>query len=324
MSRMATLFHLAHDRPWRALVVPAAGLARKVVPRRELGRRADRIVAEGEMDREALVRWLVEAGYLRVPVVEDPGSFAVRGALLDVWAPSSALPVRVELYGELVLSLRPFDPGEQKTRKDAPELKELWLPPAREAILDGRTTARARARISQLADAIDWPTTKTRALVDDVVCGRAFFGAEGFLPAYYEDLDPLLAYVPDDAVVVLDDPPSLTRAIRDELERAHDDPARTVRAFCPRRSSTAKRPSPRRLPPGRCSRCTVRRSPARPRAEWAPSRAPRTARRISRLATTRTSPAPSRRRARRRERMPGSRLSSAGSRTGASTASASS
>jgi transcription-repair coupling factor (superfamily II helicase) len=220
MSRMAVLSHLAHDRPWRALVVPATGLVRKVVPRRELGRRADRIEAESEIDREALVRSLSEAGYLRVPVVEDPGSFAVRGALLDVWPPSSDLPVRVELYGDLVLSLRSFDPTEQKTRKDAPDLKQVWLPPAREAILDGRTSARARTRITQLSDAIDWPTTKTRALVDDVVSGRAFFGAEGFLPAYYEDLDPLLAYVPDDAVVVLDDPPSLTRAIRDELERA--------------------------------------------------------------------------------------------------------
>ena len=57
-----------------------------------------------------------------------------------------------------------------------------------------------------LAESIDWPTMKTRALADDVANGRAFFGAEGFLPAYYDDLDPLLAHVPGDAVVVLEDP----------------------------------------------------------------------------------------------------------------------
>lgn len=220
MSRMATLFHLAHDLPWRVLLVPVAGLARKVVPRDALAKHARRVVAESEIDRDALVRSLSEAGYLRVPVVEDPGSFAVRGALLDVWPPSSELPVRVELYGELVLSLKAFDPLEQKTLKDAPDLKQVWLPPVREAILDARTIARARSRLAQLADAIDWPTTKTRALVDDVVSGRAFFGAEGYLPAYYDDLDPLLAYVPDDAVIVIDDPPSVTRALREELARA--------------------------------------------------------------------------------------------------------
>jgi transcription-repair coupling factor (superfamily II helicase) len=233
MSRMATLSHLAQERPWRVLSVPATALVRKVVPRKELARRADRIVAETEIDRDALVRALSEAGYLRVPVVEDPGSFAVRGALLDIWPPSSDWPVRVELYGELVLSLKAFDPVEQKTRKDAADLKEIWLPPAREAILDARTLARARARLTQLADAIDWPTTKVRGLLDDVLSGRAFFGAEGFLPAYYESLDPLLAYVPEEAVVVLDDPPSVTRALREELERARAD-ADVKRADGPR------------------------------------------------------------------------------------------
>ena len=223
MSRMATLSHLAHERPFRVLIVPATALSRKVVPRRELRARGDRIIAESEIDRDAVVRSLSEAGYLRVPVVEDPGSFAVRGALLDVWPPSSETPVRVELYGELVLSLKPFDPIDQKTSKDAAALKQLWLPPVREAILDGRTTARARSRVTQLADAIDWPTTKTRALVDDVVSGRAFFGAEGFLPAYYDDLDGLLDYVPADAIVALDDPPGITRAIREDIERARKD-----------------------------------------------------------------------------------------------------
>src|SRR5260370_23928593 len=131
MSRMATLFHLAHDRPWSVLVVPATALARKVVPRSELRRRTtNRIVAESEIDRDALLQSLAEAGYLRVPVVEDPGTFAVRGALLDLWPPSSESPVRVELYGELVISCKAFDPVDQKTRPL--ELKQLWLPPVRE------------------------------------------------------------------------------------------------------------------------------------------------------------------------------------------------
>jgi transcription-repair coupling factor (superfamily II helicase) len=225
MSRMATLYHLAHDRPWSVLALPASALARKVPPRRVLARRADRIVAEQELDRDAFVRSLLEAGYLRVPVVEDPGSFAVRGALLDLWSPSSDAPVRVDLYGELVLSIKPFDPLDQTTKKDAPELRQVWLSPVREAILDAPTVARARARVTQLAEMIDWPTTKTRALVEDVTSGRAFFGADGFLPAYYDELDPLFAYVPADAVVVLDDPPAITRAIRDELARGAEDAA---------------------------------------------------------------------------------------------------
>ena len=117
MSRLATLFHLASGLPWKVLAVPAAGLARKMVPRKIIRAHSHRVVAEDELDRDALVKALAESGYLRVPVVEDPGSFAVRGALLDVWPPNLDVPVRIEMYGELVLSIQPFDPYEQRTKK---------------------------------------------------------------------------------------------------------------------------------------------------------------------------------------------------------------
>lgn len=228
MSRMATLSHLASDLPWSVLIVPAGALVRKVVPRTVVRARTERIVAESELDRGGLIERLVEAGYLRVPVVEDPGSFAVRGALLDLWPPSASLPVRVELYGDLVLTLKPFDPHEQRTLKTGDKhvaLGELWLPPAREAILSRDATQLARDRVRQIADMIDMPTTRGRALIEDVVTGRAFFGAEGFLPAYYKDLEPLLSYLDDTAVVVLDDPPKITSGVDAELGRARQDAA---------------------------------------------------------------------------------------------------
>lgn len=223
MGRMAALAHLAMGRPWRVLVVPAAGLARKVVPRAVVRAHTYAIAVEEELDRDELAARLVESGYLRVPVVEDPGSFAVRGALFDVWPPNLEAPVRVELYGDLVLSLKPFDPYEQKTRKDE-TLPRVSLPPVREAILSREAAALARSRVEAIADAIDLPTTRARALVDDVTTGRAFFGADGFLPAYYPELETLLSYV-GDALFVLDDPPSLTQALREDRERATRDHA---------------------------------------------------------------------------------------------------
>jgi len=115
MGRLVTLFHLALRLPWRFLVVPAAALARKVVPKGEIERHSDLLLAEQEIDRDKLARRLSDAGYLRVPLVEDPGSFAVRGSVVDLWPASSEYPVRLELYGDLVLSLRPFDPSLQRT-----------------------------------------------------------------------------------------------------------------------------------------------------------------------------------------------------------------
>ena len=224
LSRMATLGHLAADRPFRVLVIAAAALARKLVPRSVVQAHTFRVVPDADLDRERLVRDLVEAGYLRVPVVEDPGTLAVRGSLLDVWPPGADEPARIELYGDGVMSIKPFDPTAQTTRPDV-TLAELWLPPARDTILTKEHVDRARMRVLQLADMIDWPTMKTRLLVDDVVSGRAFFGADAFLPAYYDKLAPLSDYLPDDARFVLANPSSITRVVLDELGRATADAA---------------------------------------------------------------------------------------------------
>ncbi len=224
LSRMATLGHLAKDRPFRVLVVSATGLARKLVPRDVVREHTHRVVADADLDRDGLIRALTESGYLRVPVVEDPGSFAVRGSLLDVWPPGSEEPARIELYGDAVLSIKSFDATAQTTRANA-VLKELWLPPARDTILTKEYVERARMRVAQLADMIDWPTTKTRILVDDVATGRAFFGADAYLPAYYDALVGLTEYLPPGARFVLTNPSGITRAVLDELGRADQDAA---------------------------------------------------------------------------------------------------
>jgi transcription-repair coupling factor (superfamily II helicase) len=222
MARMATLFHLT-ALPWNVVVVPAGALVRRFVPTNAIRAATALVVAEEEMDRDALIRQLADSGYLRVPMVEDPGSFAVRGALVDVWPASSEEPVRIDFYGELVVTIKPFDPIDQKTR-DA-KLPQIHLPPAREAILAVDNVARARRRVTEAADAIDWPTTKARALVEDVVHGRAFFGAEGFLPAYFTEMATLFDYVGADAVFMLEDPSGITNAVHDDLEHAEADAA---------------------------------------------------------------------------------------------------
>ncbi len=225
MSRLATLFHLEHGLPFRFLVTSAAALVRKVVPRSAVADHSALIAVNQDVDREALLAMLDAAGYIRVPLVEDPGTFAVRGSLLDLWPPGSESPVRVELLGDAVLSLKLFDPDGQRTLR---EVRDLWIPPAREAILTPERAERARERVRAMCDAVNLPTSRARALSEDVASGRTFYGAEGMLPACF-DLDPIGAYLPDDCVVLIEDPASVTRAIRDELGRAIADEAQKFR-----------------------------------------------------------------------------------------------
>ena len=219
MSRLATLFHLVHKLPFRMLVTSAMGLARKVVPRAVVAANSELVVAEQEIDRDGLARKLSASGYLRVPLVEDPGSFAVRGSVLDVWPPGSESPVRIELLGDLVLSMKLFDPDQQRSIR---EIRELWLPPSREAIIAPEEVDGIRERVRALCDAVDLPSSRARALIDDVAVGRTFFGSEGMLPAYYP-LEPMCSFLPENAVVILCDPASITKQVREELERARGD-----------------------------------------------------------------------------------------------------
>ncbi len=159
---------------------------------------------------------LTAAGYLRTPIVEDPGGFAIRGGVIDVWPASATEPLRVDLLGDTILSLKRFDPDTQRTTT---ELRSAWLPPAREAILEPAAVERARTELRHLCDEVSFPSSKARALIDDMVFGRSFFGSEGYLPAFYE-LVPLLSYFPEGTALVFEDPPAVARALVRELEQA--------------------------------------------------------------------------------------------------------
>jgi len=217
--RMATLYRVARPGDDLTLVVPAQALARKVVPARHVLARSAALRVGGEVNRDALVTRLTAAGYLRVPLVEDPGTLSVRGALLDVWPPGTSAPVRIELDGDDIAAMRAFDPRDQRGKE---HLSELELPPAREADLDPARTDAVRTRVRDLCDEVNWPSSKTRSLIEDLVHGRAFFGAAGFLPAF-GSLEPLHAQLPDDSIIVIEEPSACARAIDQERARGQND-----------------------------------------------------------------------------------------------------
>lgn len=216
--RLATLFHLAVELPWRVLVCPAHALVRKVTPAGEVLRASELLTVDQDLDRNALCARLVAAGYLRTPLVEDPGSFSVRGALLDVWPPCSTSPLRVELLGDMILSIKFFDAETQRTTR---EVREAWLSPVRDVALGPEACARAERILRELSDEREIPTARARTYLDDVVTGRLYVGTEGALPALTE-LAPLLSYLPKSFVTVLDDPTSVVTAARAMTEATRE------------------------------------------------------------------------------------------------------
>jgi len=113
------------------VVAPVRALLQKTLPAREL-RLSLRPLSVGAFIRldETITRW-VQAGYEPAEVVEEPGTFARRGGLVDIWPPNLPYPVRVDLFGDEVESLRVFDPNSQRTER---RVNRIEIGPGSEAL----------------------------------------------------------------------------------------------------------------------------------------------------------------------------------------------
>ena len=221
LDRLAGLSMLSGSST-RGVVVSARALARRQLPREAVEESSETIAAGSTCDRDEMARRLVDLGYQSVPMVEDPGTFAVRGGILDVWSPAYEQPARIELFGDEVESVRLFDPSSQRTVDTLAELKVVR---AREILFDEESRRRGVAAARAAADRVNRPTAKVRELTEAIQESIPAFGVEALLPGFFADgLVPLASHLADDTVVLLDDPVSIDRALEEldaELAKEH-------------------------------------------------------------------------------------------------------
>lgn len=213
-ARVNGLARLALGRPG-VLIVPLSAAIARTVPKDRF-QRALRTIAAGEtLDLRDLARSLATAGYRRADLVTEVGQFSVRGGLFDVWPPTERTPVRIELFDDEVESIRPFDAESQRSSGNLPS---LLLPPAREALYgddpgpaadllqqylrEQVVSLEAQGRHSD-ADALEIRVSKHIAGLRDA---SPFNGIEYYLPYLCPDSVCLLDWLPDDALVLWDEP----------------------------------------------------------------------------------------------------------------------
>jgi transcription-repair coupling factor (superfamily II helicase) len=222
-SRFAVLARLTSGEPPRAVVGSARAWMRKTLPRHAFADRT-RVWKKGdEVGHPAAQLHLVRAGYARVEVVEDPGTFAVRGGVLDVFSPSVGHPVRLEWFDDEIERMRTFDPSTQRTERD---LAELAIIPVRDTVV---TTAEPlRARVLALADATSTPTSRSRQVVEALESGQDFFGIDAIAPLLHDGMDPAWAYLAAGHRVVVDDRSAVLAAAAQQEEELLGEHARAL------------------------------------------------------------------------------------------------
>ena len=174
------------------------------LPSRERLRRATQRIRVGEtLDRDLLAARLVSVGYQRMALVEEPGEVAVRGDIIDVFPPGLPQPLRIELWGEEVDSIRSFDPASQRSQQKS---ATALLPPPRELLFERDEIIERDAAIRAAAEAQSIPSVEVDPLIDSLLRGHVPPGAESLAPLIQPDQESFVDYLPSDTLVLIEEP----------------------------------------------------------------------------------------------------------------------
>ena len=194
-QRVAALYRLPTVRRG-VLVVPVSSLMQRLPPPEWIAGNALDLRRGQKLDLDAEKRRLESSGYRNVPQVLDPGDFAVRGALLDLFPMGSEVPYRIELFDDVIDTLRSFDPDTQRSDHPVDSVKLL---PAREFPLDLASTKRVREKLSERFDF----DPRRCPLYQDLKEGGTPAGIEYYLPLFFEHTASLFEHLGSDTLVVV-------------------------------------------------------------------------------------------------------------------------
>lgn len=212
-ERLAALQALAAGETCVVIATINAAL-RRTMPRDLLVRSYAEVKVGEMMDLDKFIALLVSMGYESTDVVDRHGEFSRRGGLVDVYASNEDDPLRIELFGDEVESIRHFDSASQRSVDKVPSAVIL---PAREVLLEADNTKKAvtkirrelEAQVRKLEGDREAAKRLTEKIEDDItrIQSLAYFDEiEQYLPYLHPDECSVFDFLPPDALVVLDEP----------------------------------------------------------------------------------------------------------------------
>jgi len=172
------------------VVTTIRALAERTIAIDDLKKNRISINAGGTMNRDGFIKKLVEFGYIRQTIVGERGEVSVRGGIIDVFSSSYDRPLRIELVGDKVESIRFFDPVSQITTGTT---EDATLLPAREILLNDDL----RHRAGNLLEKDEG--------INKIIDGVYFEGMEYYVSLLYKEFPTLIDHLPKDCIVFLDD-----------------------------------------------------------------------------------------------------------------------
>ncbi|MBN2808767.1 MAG: transcription-repair coupling factor [Deltaproteobacteria bacterium] len=177
------------------------------------------------IDRDQLFANLEKFGYVRVPVVDEPGDYSVRGGVIDIFSTLHDEPIRLDFFGDEIESIRPFDHLTQLSKKLEYEFMELG--PAREVLPPADLDA-ARQRVRQRFVELNDSHIALGPALEELGQSPNRPGFETWLPAFAPQWHSLADFFPDDSVVIFMAPQELKEQLEDLQQQLDEGYARAL------------------------------------------------------------------------------------------------
>ena len=217
-NRITALAKLSAPEP-HLIVASARALMQPTIPPRELrlGTRTYNIGQHIPLEK-TLERWL-ELGYEPTSVIQEAGAFSRRGGIIDVFSPQMSHPVRIELFGDEIESLRTFDPATQRSRE---RITNFTLIPATEALPRFGPNAAERLTALDIASLHAPAAAEFRGDLESLNSKSRFKGIEFYIPYLYSHPASLLDHLPANALLIVDDLAELEATLQDLASQTAD------------------------------------------------------------------------------------------------------
>ena len=199
-QRLETLMTLVHHPQRYCLITSATALTQRLAPRLTLLGESLALKKGQSVKREALLTYLTSKGFRRCETVYEPGDYAIRGSIVDIFPTAYENPLRLDFFDDILDTLKSFDPLTQKTIESC---EKVELKPIHEATLIPETIQQFRQKYRQLFGATKGGV-ESDALYEAISNSRSYAGMEHWLPLFYDNCETLLDYFPS-ALVIKED-----------------------------------------------------------------------------------------------------------------------
>jgi transcription-repair coupling factor (superfamily II helicase) len=209
-QRLSTLHRLLQGERLITITTIRA-LSQKVLPRESIMRGCFDFKIGGTLHLDQLSEALLQCGYERTDLVEQPGTFCIRGGIFDLYPSNLDYPIRIDLLGDEIESIRRFSPHDQRSTDEMPRVETTLT---RELLFDPE----ARLHYRRVTEGDPHPLAET--LEDGTLEGIEFYA-----PLFSPSMETLFDFLLDDTVVVLDQPDEVRKhgdAFWKEIAERHE------------------------------------------------------------------------------------------------------